>query len=135
MQVKDIMITKPIEVIPLLKGYSCKRQEYFGIICLNSGNKTISRDLLFIGGASQCNIDKKVIFWKIAKRQPSGVILFHNHPSDDATPSTDDVSTTQVIFNGLNLLGIHLVDHVIISKHDYFSFGEHDMLPSRESVK
>lgn len=129
MQVKDVLINSPRDAVPLLNGYSCKKQEYFGIICLNGGRKTISRDLLFIGGASHCDIDEKVLFWKVARRQPSGVILFHNHPSGNPSPSDDDVCTTKQIFKALELLGIQLLDHVIITRYEYFSFLEHNMLP------
>lgn len=129
MQVKDILITKPSDTIPLVKGYANKKQEHFGIICINGEQRTISRDLLFIGGASSCNIDKKILFWKVAKRQPIGVVLFHNHPSANTSPSVEDMETTRSIARGLSLLGIQLFDHVIIGKHDYFSFLEHDILP------
>lgn len=134
MQVKDVLLSSPSDAIPLLKGYACKKQEYFGIICLNNGHKTISRDLLFIGGAGHCDIDKKVLFWKVARRQPSGVILFHNHPSGNTSPSDDDISTTRNISKGLELLGIQLLDHVIISRYDYFSFLEHDILPKENPL-
>ena len=118
MQVKDVLINSPRDAVPLLNGYSCKKQEYFGIICLNGGRKTISMDLLFIGGASHCDIDEKVLFWKVARRQPGNPL-----------PSDDDVCTTKQIFKGLELLGIQLLDHVIITRYEYFSFLEHDMLP------
>lgn len=76
MQVKDVLITSPRDTVPLIKGYANKKQEYFGILCLNGEQKTISRDLLFVGGATSCKIDKTVLFWKIVKREPVGVILF-----------------------------------------------------------
>ena len=129
MQVKDVLITSPRDTIPLIKGYANKKQEYFGILCINGGQKTISRDLLFIGGATSCKIDKTVLFWKIVKREPVGVILFHNHPSANTSPSSEDIKTTREIFKGLKLLGIQLFDHVIIGRNDYFSFLEHDVLP------
>lgn len=129
MQVKDVLITSPSDTIPLLKGYANKKQEHFGILCLNGGQKTISRDLLFVGGATFCKIDRKVLFWKIVKREPVGVILFHNHPSGNTSPSQEDVKTTREIFKGLKLLGIQLFDHVIISRNEYFPFLEHDILP------
>ncbi len=129
MKVKDVFITSPKDTIPLLKGYANKKQEHFGIICVNAGRKTISRDLLFIGGVNFCQIDEKCLFWKIVKRQPVGVIIFHNHPGGNASPSTEDMTTTRKIFNGLKLLGIQLFDHVIVTKTDYFSFLEHDILP------
>ena len=129
MQVKDALIANPSAVIPLLKGYANKRQEYFGVICLDASRRAISKDLLFIGGSNFCKIDKKVLFWKIAKRQAVGVVLFHNHPGGNTEPSVDDMETTQNIAKGLALLGIQLFDHVIVGKYNYFSFLEHDILP------
>lgn len=129
MQIKDVLIARPSDTIPLIKGYANKKQEHFGILCINGGQKTISRDLLFIGGATSCKIDKTVLFWKIVRREPVGVVLFHNHPSANTSPSPEDIETTREIFKGLKLLGIQLFDHVIIGKNNYFSFLEHDILP------
>ena len=129
MRVKNTLIVRPPAVIPLLKGYANKKQEHFGVICLDAGQRAISRDLLFIGGSNFCEIDKKVLFWKIVKRQAVGVILFHNHPGGRTEPSVDDMETTQNIARGLGLLGVQLFDHVIVGKNGYFSFLEHDILP------
>lgn len=127
-QMKDLYVKSPRDVIPVIKKYSCKKQEYFGILCIDGGNKILSKQILFIGGSNKIFIDKKVVFWNILRKKPSGVILFHNHPSNNSSPSDEDVETTKDLKKGLDLLGLQLFDHVIITKYDYWSFLEHNML-------
>lgn len=118
-------ITNPSDIISMLGIYAKKRQEHFGVICLDSAHKVISRKVLFIGGVSNTTVDAKVLYWELLKKKASAFIVFHNHPSGYTEPSTYDVKTTETLIKGSELLGLQLLDHVIIGKHDYYSFHEH----------
>ncbi|MBU3849316.1 MAG: hypothetical protein IAA16_01985, partial [Candidatus Treponema excrementipullorum] len=57
------------------------------------------------------------------------LIVCHNHPSGNSTPSQDDIETTQRLTAAGTHLGIQILDHIIITKKDYYSFREHNMIP------
>ena len=60
------------------------------------------------------------------------MILFHNHPSGNTSPSLNDIELTEMFEKGGNLLGIQVLDHIIIGKYDYYSFLEHDKMNQKE---
>ena len=121
------------DVVELLKSYRFKKQEHFGIICLDSGYNVISKKVLFKGGVDGALVYKNILYWEMCKKSASAIIIFHNHPGGNVLPSKEDIATTQDIENGCNLLGISLLDHVIVSKHRYYSFKEHDKIGNTET--
>ena len=131
-KMKEILINRPIDAIPLLRGYASKRQEHFGILCLDSGHRVLRKKVLFVGGDSKCQIWERVIYWEACKANFAGVILFHNHPTGNCLASVPDRDLTKKLAEGFNTLGIELLDHIIIGKPwgtetSYFSFLEHDL--------
>ena len=60
------------------------------------------------------------------------MILFHNHPSGNTSPSLNDIELTEMFEKGGNLLGIQVLGHIIIGKYDYYSFLEHDKMNQEE---
>ena len=116
------------QTVGLLKGYRNKKQEHFGIICVDSGMNLISKKVLFKGGASNTTLYLNIIFWEMCKKEAVGVILFHNHPSGNVLPSKEDIETTVKVKKWCDLLGIQLLDHVIISSYRHYSFKEHDLI-------
>ena len=67
-------------------------------------------------------VSPQAIFQRALLAGASGIILVHNHPSDDTTPSDADYNATTRIKQGGELLGIQLLDHIIIGSHSYYSF-------------
>ena len=128
-------IHNPRDSVALLKSISKKRQEHFGIICLDGGMNVISKKVLFIGGESKALIDEKIIFWEACTKKATAIILFHNHPSGTDEPSFFDIDTTKKIEKACEVLGLHCLDHIIITKHSYFSFLEHNLMTKTESVE
>lgn len=130
---KENLINRPADALPLIKGYAPKRQEHFGIICLDSGHRVIRRKVLFIGGDMTCNVPARPVMWEACRAGAAGVILFHNHPSGDCTVSPQDRKTTKDLAEGFNVLGIGLLDHIIVGNPwgrevNYFSFFEHGLI-------
>lgn len=117
-------ITNPRKVVPLLKTYSTKKLEHFGIICLDAGNRVISKKALFIGGEHRTLIEAKAIFWEAFSKKASSIILFHNHPSGNAEPSKEDFESTEKLLKACAVVGLPLLDHIIITKNGYYSFCE-----------
>ena len=133
MKTKKITILNPQDCVSLLTKYSRMKQEHFGVIFLNSQKEVIQTKCFFVGSDNRCNIYPKIVFWKACKLEASAMILFHNHPSGNTNPSQNDIELTEMFEKGGNLLGIQILDHIIISKYDYYSFLEHDNMNKKEN--
>ncbi|MDR3227346.1 MAG: hypothetical protein LBT56_06710, partial [Prevotellaceae bacterium] len=102
--------------------------EEFWIILLNRANKIISKHKIAQGGISAAAIDIKIIAKYAMENLASSVVILHNHPSQNTTPSTADEKITSEIMSALNLFDIKLIDHLIITDSNYFSFADNDII-------
>jgi DNA repair protein RadC len=109
------------------------RQEHFGVVFLNSQREVIQTKCFFVGSDNACHVYGKIVWWKACKLEASSIILFHNHPSGDTSPSDLDIELTKEFEKGGALLGIQVLDHIIIGKYDYYSFLEHDKMSKEET--
>lgn len=91
---------------------------------LNRANRLISKERISSGGQDSTVVDKKVIIRRAIEKKSSALILVHNHPSGTAMPSTEDIRLTKELHRALDLCGIRLIDHVIISGGSYYSFSD-----------
>lgn len=103
-------------------------REHLGIIFLNRANKIISYKMLFSGGTAGTVTDIKLIAILALRTLASGVIMFHNHPSENTSPSEADKVITQKVAAALRTLDIRLLDHIIIGGERYFSFADENLL-------
>lgn len=129
---EKIKILNPRDCVSLLCKYSRMKQEHFGVIFLNSQKEVIQAKCFFVGSDNICQVYGKIIWWKACKLETSAMILFHNHPSGNTSPSPNDIELTNMFGKGGNLLGIQVLDHIIIGKYDYYSFLEHDKMNKEE---
>ena len=132
MKTKKITILTPQDCVSLLCKFVRMKQEHFGVIFLNSQKEVIQTKCFFVGSDNRCSIYPKIVFWKACKIEASAMILFHNHPSGNTSPSQYDIELTEKFERGGELLGIQVLDHIIISKYNYFSFLEHDKMNREE---
>ena len=133
---EKIKILNPGDCVSLLSKYGRMKQEHFGVIFLNSQHEVIQTKCFFVGSDDICPVCGKIIWWKACKLEASAMILFHNHPSGNTSPSLKDIEVTEMLEKGGNILGIQVLDHIIISKYDYYSFLEHDkMIREEKQVK
>ena len=102
--------------------------EEFWILFLNRSNKVINRMKLSQGGLSGTVTDVRIIMKKAIECLASGIIVCHNHPSGNLNPSESDSKITQKIKEAGNLMDIQLLDHLIISEKDYYSFADNGLL-------
>ena len=102
--------------------------EEFWILFLNRSNKVINRMKLSQGGISGTVTDVRMVMKKAIENLASGIIVCHNHPSGNLNPSESDTRITQKIKEAGNLLDIQLLDHLIISDKDYYSFADNGLL-------
>jgi DNA repair protein RadC len=102
--------------------------EEFWILFLNRSNKVINRMKLSQGGISGTVTDVRLVMKKAIECLASGIIVCHNHPSGNLNPSESDNKITQKIKEAGNLMDIQLLDHLIISDKDYYSFADNGLL-------
>ncbi len=102
--------------------------EEFWILFLNRSNRVISRMKLSQGGISGTVTDVRLAMKKAIECLASGIIVCHNHPSGNLNPSESDSKITQKIKEAGNLLDIQLLDHLIISDKDYYSFADNGLI-------
>jgi len=110
-------------------GYKLPPYEMFTVVYLNRANQIIGVHKLSKGGISGTVVDPVIMFAVALKLLASGLIICHNHPSGTMRPSDPDIKITKQIFDIGKLHQIPLLDHLIISDDDYFSFAEHQTLP------
>lgn len=102
--------------------------EEFWILFLNRSNKVINQMKLSQGGVSGTVTDVRLVMKKAIEYLASGIIVCHNHPSGNLNPSESDSKITQKIKEAGNLMDIQLLDHLIISDKDYYSFADNGLL-------
>lgn len=110
---------------PLLSDLA---HEEFWILFLNRSNKVIDRMKLSQGGISGTVTDVRLVMKKAIEYLASGIIVCHNHPSGNLNPSESDSKITSKIKEAGNLMDIQLLDHLIISDKDYYSFADNGLL-------
>ncbi len=102
--------------------------EEFWIIYLNGANRVQTKVQLSKGGMTATLVDVRLIFKKAFQHDSTSVILCHNHPSGNLTPSEADRQLTKKIIKGGELLDIKVLDHVIITERSHFSFVDEDLI-------
>jgi len=103
-------------------------QEEFKVVYLNRANKVLGVYSLSKGSISGTLVDVRLIFAVALKCNASGIIIAHNHPSGNLKPSEADKTLTSKIKKCADFLDLNLIDHLIITKQGYFSFGTEGIL-------
>jgi DNA repair protein RadC len=102
--------------------------EEFWILILNKGNKVMSQEKISIGGTDATVVDAKIIFRRAIEGQAVNIILCHNHPSGTLRPSPADLDLTKKLKQAGEVIGIHIIDHLILTDAGYFSFADEGIL-------
>lgn len=104
-----------------------RNQEVFGIIFLSNQHYIIDYKELFIGSIASSMVCPREVIKHVLSLEANAVILVHNHPSGDVTPSGLDKEITQRIKTVLNAINVSLLDHVIVGE-TMFSFAENNLI-------
>lgn len=102
-----------------------EKQENFYAIYLDSKSKLISYKLLFKGTLNTSCVHPREVFKYAHLESAYSIVVIHNHPSGDVTPSKEDEETTHKLMQIGNIMAIPVIDHIIIGKDKYFSFYEY----------
>lgn len=102
--------------------------EEFWILLLNRSNKVIDRQKISQGGISGTVTDIRLMMKAALDKLASSIVLTHNHPSGNTKPSDADISITQKVKESGKLMDITLLDHIIITDGNYFSFADEGLI-------
>lgn len=123
---KGRSLTSPTDSIAYLQTiFQTLPYETFGAIYLDQKNKIITFETLFKGTINRSAIYPRELVKNALSNNSSALILFHNHPSGDPTPSKEDLLTTQTIKTALDLVDIRLLDHIVIGLNNCISLAKH----------
>lgn len=122
-------IKSPKEVFLYLRHkFGMLEKEHFYLLLLNGKNKIISLEKIGQGTVNYLNIYPREVVEIILKKRAVGVIFIHNHPGGDPSPSQEDMKITKKFIRLLEEIEVNLLDHIIISKDNYFSFKENNII-------
>ena len=102
--------------------------EKFYVLYLSSSNEVIEFEENSVGTLDRSSVYPREIYKKVINLNAKSLILVHNHPSDNITPSKSDIELTNEIAKGLKNFGALLIEHIIITKNSYFSFLEEGLI-------
>ncbi len=120
-----MQIGSPYDAIRLLQPLLAHLDhEEFRVLVLDSRNHVLANILLYTGTVNETSLRAPEIFRQAILRNCPGILLAHNHPSNDPTPSLEDIETTQKLLEAARLLDIDLIDHIIIGGEKGVSLKE-----------
>ena len=104
------------------------KQEYFYVFYLDTKKNLIERKLLFMGTINKSVVHPREVFKYAYILSASGLICMHNHPSGDVLPSNSDIELTKTLIEIGRIQGIDVIDHLVVSDTNYFSFYENHLM-------
>jgi len=125
---EGLKIKFPADILPLIRHYGDRKQEHFLSISINGANEVMSVRVVSMGLVNKTPVHPREVFADIIAERASAVIVAHNHPSGDLTPSAEDMKITRQLKEAAAILGLSVLDHLIFSAKGYYSFAEHDQL-------
>ena len=121
-------ISCPCDSLPFLCDIREKDKEHFACLFLNARNQMIHKQIISIGSLSASIVHPREVFSVAIKHCAASIILGHNHPSSDPSPSKDDIELTRRLKSAGEILGIEILDHVIVSENDFTSLKENGLM-------
>ena len=112
----------------LFKDLCDLNHEEFWVLYSDPSGKLITKQRICEGGITRTSVDMKKIMQTAVANRATGLVLGHNHPSGNVTPSNNDILLTQKIQTAARLLDLRVMDHIILSGNDYYSFGDDGIL-------
>lgn len=125
---EGVKIASPTDILPLVRHMADRKQEHFICVSLNGANEVIATRIVSVGLVNRTQVHPREVFADPITDRAAAVIVAHNHPSGNLTPSPEDVSITGQLKAAGEVLGIQVLDHIIFSDRGYHSFLENGAL-------
>lgn len=117
-------ITSPSDILPLIRHYADRQQEYFLAVTLNGAHEAMKVRVVSIGLLNRTMVHPREVFAQAISDRAAAVLVAHNHPSGDVRPSPEDKDVTLRLRQAGEILGISLLDHLVFTESGYYSFME-----------
>jgi len=117
-------ISEPSDVLPLVNYWSDRPQEHFLVLSLNGAHEVIRLRVISQGILDRTIVHPREVFVAPLSDRAAAIVCAHNHPSGNTEPSPEDRELTRRLKESGELLGIPLLDHVIFTHNNYYSFLE-----------
>lgn len=121
LDISKVKINTPSNVAELLEEMKYEKREIVKTIILNSKNVIMKIVDVCLGGTNSAILKPKDVLQEAIKIGAPKIILVHNHPSGDPTPSQNDLDFTNRVYEASNLMGIELLDHIVIGDYGFRS--------------
>jgi DNA repair protein RadC len=118
------LLTPGAVAMYLLPEFGARPVEQFGIVLLDTKHRVLRTAVLTVGTLDRSVVHPREVFREASSARAAGIVLFHNHPSGDPTPSADDVALTRRLVAAGELMGIDVLDHLILTATRYVSLRE-----------
>jgi len=119
------------DILALVQDIRDKKQEHFLTITLTGASTLIEKREVFKGTVDYSVVHPREIFADAISDRAAGIIFVHNHPADDAEPSQADIKLTKNLCDAAKLMGIQVIDHIIVTKNNHYSFQAEGLLNNK----
>ena len=120
----DTPITSPADVLPEMRHIRDLKKEHFLAIFLNARNQIIKTETISMGSLNASLVHPREVFAPAVGISAASVVLGHNHPSGDVTPSREDIELTRRMVQAGEIMGIEVLDHLIVASDKFLSMKE-----------
>jgi len=120
--------TYPSQVYETFSFLMRETKENFITLHLDGKNRIMAMDLVSIGSLNQSIVHPREVFKTACLSNAAALILIHQHPTGDPTPSSEDIAITRRLKEAGEILGIKVLDHIIVGEGEYLSFVERGLL-------
>lgn len=117
-------IVRAKEAVAQLQELRTVKKEHFVALYLNARNQLVHKETISVGTLNASLIHPREVFKPALEHLATSIIVAHNHPSGDVTPSDDDISVTKRLTEAGRVMGVELIDHIIITQTAFYSFQE-----------
>ena len=114
----------PLMYLPEIRHIRDLRKEHFVAIFLNARNQIIKTETISVGSLNASLVHPREVFAPAVGISAASVILGHNHPSGDVTPSREDIELTRRMVQAGEIMGVEVVDHLIVASDKFLSMKE-----------
>ena len=124
----DRRYNSPEQVAQIFNFLNNEAKEHFFTVHLDGKNRILCLDLVSVGSLNQSIVHPREVFKTSLSTSAAALLLVHNHPTGDPTPSAEDIAITRRLKEAGEIIGIKVLDHVIVGTEGYLSFVERGLL-------
>jgi len=122
------IISTPKDAVAQLTELRQNKREHFVALYLNARSQLVHKETISMGTLNANLVHPREVFEPALRYSAASIMIAHNHPSGDSKPSEDDLEITKRLAEAGKMMGVEVLDHVIVTKNNYFSFKDEKLL-------